>query len=1159
MNCSFAKQKVTRILLAAVFSFKMAAAGAAGPSQKETVDFGSQIRPIISSKCYHCHGPDEAARKAKLRLDIRDEAIKPRDEGKFAIRPNDLEHSELVKRITNADPDEIMPPPKEGKPLTRDEIALLKKWIQQGAPYEKHWAFVKPERPRRPKLKNKHWPRNGVDHFILAKIEAANLKPSPPAERANLIRRLSLDLTGLPATTAEVENFAKDKSPKAYESVVDRLLASPAYGERWARMWLDIARYADSAGYGSDPLRLNIWPYREWVINAFNRNLPFDQFTLEQLAGDLLENATEEQRVASAFHRNTMTNTEGGTDDEEWRVAAVKDRANVTAQAWMGLTMGCAQCHTHKFDPITQKEYYQFYAFFNQTGDSDKGDESPTMPVQPQDQRGKIDRLNQEIAALEKKLNSTSPEVLAEFSKWEETHNGSAAWSVLEPIHFESLAGPSFKKLEDISLLATNAAPVTDTYTVTLRSTVTNLSALRLEVLPDDGFPKKGPGRSDTGSFLLNQFEATFKPDSNHAAKAQFVRIELAGEKRILSLAEVQVFRGATNLAPMGKATQSSVDYEGPPQFAIDGNTNGAFEVKSTTHTKEENNPWWEVDLGSEHPLDSIVVWNRTDGEVGSRLANFRVMALDSKRTPVWETKVSDAPKPSAALAINGERTIKFKSVTASFTETDYDVAMTIDGKTHPKMGWSISGSEGKSHTAIFETASPLPSGELTVKLVQNYGQKQTIGRFRISVTSVPSPVIAPPENILPILALAPEKRLPEQEGAIERWFRKFAASTAKGFAEIDAVKKQIDAIKPVMVPVMQELAGDQRRVTHLLNKGSYLAPGDAVSPGVPAAFNPWPADAPTNRLGVAKWLMSAENPLTARVMANRFWSQIFGIGLVETEEDFGTQGSLPTHPELLDWLGVELRDNGWNVKQFLKTLVMSATYQQSSRLTPELLKQDPRNLLLARSPRRRLDAETVRDQALALSGLLSHKIGGPSVYPPQPDGLWRAAFNGERTYTTSTGEDRYRRGLYTIWRRTVPYPSMATFDAPSRESCTFRRLPTNTPLQAYVTMNDPVYVEASQALGRRLVQEGGATVEERIRFGLRLALSRQPVEEEIQTMVDLYKTELTRYSTKEKEALELATKPLGPLPAGLSSAEGAAWTVIANVLLNLDGVLTKG
>ncbi len=1133
---------------------------AAPVSAADSVDFNAQIRPIISSKCFHCHGPDEAARKGKLRLDVRENATKERSGGTFAIAPNDLAHSELVKRISSKDPEEIMPPPKDGHPLTIQEIALLKKWIQQGAPYEKHWAFVKPVRPALPAVRNKRWPRNSIDHFILAKIEAAKLKPSPPAERSALIRRLSLDLTGLPPAPSEVEAFSKDQSASAYEKLVDRLLASPSFGERWARLWMDLARYADSAGYGSDPLRLNIWPYRDWVINALNRNLPFDQFTIEQLAGDLLENATEEQRTATAFHRNTMTNTEGGTDDEEWRVAAVKDRANVTVQVWMGLTMGCAQCHTHKFDPITQKEYYQFYSFFNQTQDNDQPDERPTMPVPNADEAVKIKGLSNQIAALEKQLETSSPELLDEFFAWQKTHGDETAWKPLEPIEFKSKNGTSFKKLEDHSLLATNPAPATDTYTVTVHSAVSNLSAVRLEVLPDETLVKNGPGRSGSGNFLLNQIEAAFRPDSEKDFKAQFVRIELPGEQRILSLAEVQIFRGKTNSAPSGKASQSSVGFDGPPQLAIDGNTNGNYEAaKSTTHTQSENNPWWEVDLGSEQPIESIVIWNRTDPEVGARLANFRLVALNAKRESVWETKSADAPSPNARFALGGEQPVKFSRATASFIGANHDIGKTIEGKPEPKAGWSANGSEGKSHSAVFEVATQLPPGNLTIKLVQNAGGKQVLGRFRISAAALPSPVLAIPEEIAPALAVASEKRSPKEQEEISKWFRRFAATTARRAGEIESLKKQLAAIKPVMVPVMKEVASAERRTSRMLSKGSYLLPGDEVSPGVPAAFNPWPANAPTNRLGVAQWLMSPENPLTARVTANRFWAQFFGTGIVETEEDFGTQGTLPSHPELLDWLAVELRDSGWNVKQFLKKIVMSATYQQSSRLTPELLQKDPRNRLLARSPRQRLDAETVRDQALALSGLLSRKIGGPSVYPPQPDGLWRAAFNGERTYATSKGEDRYRRGLYTIWRRTVPYPSMATFDAPSRESCSFRRLPTNTPLQAYVTMNDPVYVEAAQALGRRLHKEGGDTIDERIRFGLQLALARPPTKSEMTTLKELYESELARYRSNEKEAIELATKPIGALPPGIDSAEAAAWTVVANVLLNLDGVLTKG
>jgi hypothetical protein len=509
-------------------------------------------------------------------------------------------------------------------------------------------------------------------------------------------------------------------------------------------------------------------------------------------------------------------------------------------------------------------------------------------------------------------------------------------------------------------------------------------------------------------------------------------------------------------------------------------------------------------------------------------------------------------------VTVNG-KPAKISRATATFTEKNYSVEAATEAMSKPKKGWSVDGGVSKHQTAIFEFADHLPAGEVNVKLVQQYGRKQTIGRFRISATTMAAPAVAVPENLTPILALGAEKRSAEQNEELAKWFQPFVPAIAEQVKAIAALKTQRDGIKAVDVPIMRELPPKDRRVTHILFKGNYLAPGDEVSPGVLAAFNPWPAGAPTNRLGVAKWLMARDNPLTARVIANRFWAQIFGRGIVETEEDFGTQGTKPTHPELLDWLAIELRDSGWNIKQYLKMIVMSATYQQSSRVTPEVLAKDPRNFLLARAPRHRLAAEFLRDQALDLSGLLSPKIGGPSVYPPQPDNLWRAAFNGQRAYPTSTGEDRYRRGIYTIWRRTIPHPSMSTFDAPSRETCTFRRLPTNTPLQAYVTLNDPIYVEAAQSLGRRLAKLDATTLPKRIEYGLKLVLCRQPTKREITSLCELYESEIAHYSTNKDEAVKLSTNPLGPLPAGLSPAEAAAWTTVANVLLNLDGVLMKG
>jgi mono/diheme cytochrome c family protein len=760
------------------------------------VDYNRDIRPILAKNCFACHGQDDGHRAAKLRLDRRETALLPRKRG-VAIVPHAPEKSLLIQRVSSDDESKRMPPMQTGNSLTEQQIATLKRWIAQGAPYAEHWAFVKPKRPPLPAG------RNGIDFFVQAELAKHGLKPAAQADRYTLLRRVSFDLRGLPPTPREIDEFLRDRSPDAYEKMVDRFLNDPAYGERWARMWLDLARYADSAGYGSDPLRPNIWRWRDWVIDAFNRNLPYDQFSTEQLAGDLLPNPTLEQRIATAFHRNTMTNTEGGTDDEEFRVAAIKDRIDTTMQVWMGLTMGCAKCHSHKYDPITQQEYYRFYAFFNQTADNDQPDERPTVAAPTPEQREQNRCIDEKIVALKKQL----------------------------------------------------AAP---------------------------------------------------------------------------PLAAVRALR----------------------------------------------------------------------------------------RTPI----------PVESLALLGE-----------------------------------------------------------------------IGKLEKARPAVPQ------------------------------------------------------------VPVMAELPPDKRRQTHLMIKGNHLNPGDKVEPGLPAAFHALPNDAPVNRLGVARWLFSPDNPLTARVAVNRYWAALFGTGLVETEEDFGTQGEMPSHPDLLDWLATEYVRLGWDTKAFLKLLVTSATYRQASQTTPEKLAKDPRNRLLSRGPRFRLEAEMVRDQALALSGLLSRKMHGPSVYPPQPPGLWQAAFNGQRTWATSKGEDRYRRSLYTFWRRTVPYPSMATFDAPSRETCTMRRIRTNTPLQAFVTLNDPVYVECAQALARRIVKEGGVTTEERARFGLQLCLCRPPRTEQVQQVMELFQTECEHYRKDTKAALALATEPLGPLPAGMDAAELAAWTVVANVLLNLDAVMMKG
>ncbi|HVY69139.1 MAG TPA: DUF1549 domain-containing protein, partial [Verrucomicrobiae bacterium] len=729
------------LLLLASALAPAARAGKASVPAATPVDFSSQIRPIISSKCFSCHGQDETARKAKLRLDLRDEAIKDH-KGTRAIVPGDLAASEMWRRITTKDTDDLMPPVKSGHPLKAGEIELIKQWIQQGAVYSGHWAFEKPRRPALPSVKAKSWPRNPVDLFVLEKLERNALRPSPMADRNALIRRVTFDLTGLPPTLEEVDAFVKDHSKNAYEKVVDRLLKSPAYGERWARVWLDLARYADSAGYGSDPLRLNIWPYRDWVIQALNRDEPYDQFTIDQIAGDLLPNPTTGQLVATAFHRNTMTNTEGGTDDEEWRVAAVKDRAGVTAQVWMGLTMNCAQCHSHKFDPISQTEYYQFFALFNQTEDNDQPDERPTLPLPTSEETVKMEKLKKEIVALEKERDKSTPEFEHDLAGWEASLAKGVDWTPLEPIEWKSAKGTELKFLPDQSVLATGSAPDTDTYTVKLKTGLTGITAIRLELLPDDSLPGHGPGRATSGKAVLNSFQLASRPLKAEPPKARYVRVELPGSTRILSLAEVQVISGTENVAPKGVARQSTTEDGAEAGRANDGNTNGDFSKGSTTLTQAGDDPWWEVDLGADLPLEEITVWNRTDRGMGTRLNDFKVVALDAKRNKVWEKSSGGAPTPSVTLRVPPEKSIALRNASADFGEEGWGADKAIDGDGYS--AWSIGSQEGRAHAASFETQSK--AGEeggtlLLATLTQNHGSRETLGRFRISATTQAQPV----------------------------------------------------------------------------------------------------------------------------------------------------------------------------------------------------------------------------------------------------------------------------------------------------------------------------------------------------------------------------------------------------------------------------------
>jgi hypothetical protein len=1073
-------------------------------------DFNRDVKPILANRCFACHGPDEKHREGGLRLDERASATAKLESENTAILPKRPDQSELLRRVRGTD-DERMPPKGGGEALTEKEVAILERWIESGAEYSPHWSFVPPKPIQPPAVSAIHadWAKNPIDAFIAKTLEEKSLKASPPADRVILLRRLSFDLTGLPPTTQFLKEFLSGNSEDDYERAVDRLLADPGYGERWARIWLDLARYADSAGYGSDPLR-TIWRYRDWVIDAHNRNLPFDEFTKVQLAGDLRPNPSLDDLVATAFHRNTMTNTEGGTDDEEFRIAAVKDRTDVTMQVWMGLTAGCAKCHSHKYDPISHKEYYQMTAFFNQTVDTDQPAETPTIPAPTVDQRRENRRIDSEIAAFRAKLKETPPGLAARQSDWERqlAPKAESAW---KPAKTQTT-----KNGDSIEIVG-NAE--------------SGASAIRLETPAGDV------------SLKDVQFSVSSSGEADKPRIGRFVRIELPGKQKMIHLAEVEVYSNSLNVARRGTAKQSSTYISADAKRAIDGSRDGRFDLGSVSHTNPESNPWWEVDLGKDVPIERVSVWNRIDAALESRLKGWTLSILDKDRKTVWKTVPAALPKPGAEFVIDG-----WESRPIAFHRTG-------GGTITQAKGGKIDGAIVKSgEPLLLIPASPLTDKSGAFRITAKTNLKGTEVSKSIRAATIDDPATtkraALPANVVAALESAQNARNADQTRLLQDYFREQVEGKPiqEKIAKLDSSRP-----KPTTVPVMQELAKDKRRKTRVLEKGNFLQPGEEVHAGVPTAFHSWPSGAARDRSTLAAWLVSKENPLAARVAVNRLWSRVFGRGLVETEEDFGIQGDHPSHPELLDWLAGEYVRLGWDSKALLRLIVTSATYRQSTKASAVCLEKDPEARWLSRFPRLRLEAEMVRDQALAASGTLVRKMNGPSVFPKQPDGLWQAAFNGERTWATSVGVDSQRRGLYTFWRRTIPYPSMAAFDAPSRETCTLRRKSTNTPIQAFVTLNDPVYVELARNLASRIVREGGKSNEERARLGLQICLCREPTAEQIRVVVDL--VEASKKSFDAESAKKWGTEP----PAGIPAEEFAAWVLAANALMNLDGFLTKG
>jgi len=988
----------------------------AGASLSSAVDFRRDIRPILATHCYDCHGGQKP--KAGLRLTTRGHALKGGESEVPALVPGDSAKSELILRVLSADKGEVMPP--KGERLSAREVALLKEWIDAGAEWPdnvKHWAYEAPQRAPLPKVKSESWVRNAIDHFVLVRLEREQLAPSPEAGRAVLLRRVTLDLTGLPPTPAQVDAFLADRGADAYERVVDRLLAAPQFGERWARPWLDLARYADSHGFQRDDLR-DLWPYRDWVIRSLNADLPFDKFTIDQLAGDLLPNATEDEVIATGFNRSAPCNVEAGTEPEENRVNQVFDRVNTVGAVWLGTTLECAQCHDHKYDPFPMRDYYQLFAFFNHTAlEADRANPKTPGSIRflgpyralknsPKNaERASIEaereRIRAAIAVREKELARNAEDVEAKLLAESEDRGQQ---HVLEVAEFESAAGSAHRVLEDRSILISDDnVPATDTYTVMVRTPLSGITGIKLEALTDPSLPGEGPGRGDASrpNFVLNEFTVTA---------------------------------------------------------------------------------------------------SRTDGS--------------GKSVPV-----------------------KFAKATASFSQKNFLVEeLLTDSKGDKQSGWAINPEFHKPHWALFECAQPVGfSGGTTLqfKLVQNYGAGRTIGRLRLSAFTGRIGGEPLPADLVAALAMPRAGRTPAQAKKLADYLATQDRPLVSLREQLRQAELRLLGLKTEQTLVMQELA--EPRMSTMFNRGVYTDRGAAVQPGMPAVLNA-PAGEPRTRLDLARWLVSRENPLTARVVVNRWWAELFGRGIVGTVEDFGLKGEMPTHPELLDWLAVEFMDGGWSMKKLLRTVVTSATYRQSSRITPEMLARDDQNKLLARGPRLRLDAETIRDNALAIAGLLSLKQGGLPIHPPQPDGLWDKVGGQKYDYVVSPGEEKYRRGIYVVLKRGAPYPSFVNFDANARMACTVKRSRSNTPLQALTLLNDPLYVEAAQALARRIAAEKPqALPEDRIRHAFVLTLARTPKEAEAQALRELYE----------------AQKAAG--------GEAAAWYAVATALLNLDETITKG
>jgi len=992
------------------------------------VDFVRDVQPLFAEHCLVCHGPDDS--KGGLVLTSRELALKALKSGAHGIVPGKPEQSEMIARLTSDDPEEQMPPPKHRAkhPLKPRDIEVLRQWIAEGAKFEAHWAYQPIVRPQ----------GGGIDEFIHAKLAENGIPPSPEADRVTLIRRVHYDLLGLPATIEEVAAFVNDTSPKAYEAMLDRAFASERFGERWGRHWLDMARYADSDGYEKDRPRPDAWRFRDWVIRAINDDMPFDEFTIEQLAGDLLPDATPEQIVATAFNRQTLTNTEGGTDQEQFRIEACMDRTETLGTIWLGLTVGCARCHTHKYDQITQKEYYQLFAYFNNGDEVNR--QVPNSPAVWAEYEKKNGRAVEKLIPLRQALDAAKAELPIKLPEWEKSiktrltqataANAAQKFEPLSITHAKAVSAKLIKQ-PDGSFLAKNKTPKTDSYTLDISGHTKLITALQIEVLPDDSLPGKGPGFNKGGNFVLTRITASIQH---------------------------------------GKTTQELILH---------------------------------------------------------------------------------SPK-------------------ADFEQKTFTADKTLDAD--DQTGWAVSGATGKPHTLTLQLAEPVTlqaSDTLTLRLDQNYKQPgHTIGRFRVLTASEETADSIAPDAIRKILDEEPKRRNPVVIMPLWEWLAKVDPAVVAADRALRDAEAKLPKPPLMDMRVIAQRANNPRK-TNVLHRGDFLQPADEV---VPATFATLPPLNGSTRLDLARWLVSSSNPLTPRVTVNHFWDRLFGEGLVRTVADFGVRGDPPTHPELLDWLADEFMQQGWSRKKILKTIMMSGTYRQSSAfvvrplgrpdgLKPELqakiMELDPKNALLWRQNRLRVDGEIVRDIYLAAGGLLSAKIGGPSVFPPIPDGIADLSYAGNFKWTTSKGEDRYRRGMYTFFKRTAPHPDLITFDCPDANLTNVKRTVSNTPLQALTTLNAEAFTEAAQALAKRVLTD--ATLPDdtaRLTRAFRFCVSRAPSAAELASLTKLL-TE-SRYTYQNSPADDAKAAIGNHAVLNLPASENAAWVSVTRIILNLDESITR-